>query len=157
MISDKAKQEINKWIAKYPDGKKSSAVMETLKIVAKENNGYLSSDLIEAVAKYLQMPVIQVYEVSTFYENYNHKPVAKNAIRFCHSISCMLRDVDNLIAYTEEKIDAKNGKVSKDGKFSVERVECLGACIGAPMCQIGENYYEHLNKEKIDEILEKLK
>ena len=157
MISDKAKQEINTWIAKYPDGKKSSAVMQTLKIVAKENSEYLSSDLIKTVAEYLQMPVIQVYEVATFYENYNHKPVAKNAIKFCHSISCMLNDVDNLISYTEEKIGAKNGEISKDSKFSVEKVECLGACIGAPMCQIGEDYYENLTKAKINEILGKLK
>lgn len=157
MISNDAKQKINKWIAKYPNDKKSSAVMETLKIVAKENNDYLNNELIKEVAQYLDMPVIRVQEVSTFYENYNHKPVARNVIRFCHSISCMLNDADELISYTEDKIATKTGEISKDNKVSIKKVECLGACIGAPMCQIGEDYYEDLTKEKIDQILENLK
>lgn len=157
MISKEAKKQIDKWISKYPKNRKSSAVMEALKIVEKENDGYLNSKLIKTIAQYLDMPVIQVQEVYSFYENYNHHPTGKHVIKFCHSISCMLNGSDELISYMEDKIKAKVGQISKDGKISIKKVECLGACIGAPMCQIDEQYHENLNKEKIDKILENLK
>lgn len=158
MISNSAKKQIDAWVAKYPEDRKSSAVMEALKIVQAENeNNQLSAEAIEAVADYLDMPPIAVAEVATFYENYNHKPVGKHVIRFCHNISCMLKGSDDLIAYLEEKLGVKVGEVTKDGKISVKKVECLGACVGAPMFQIGDQYYENLTKEKIDEIVEGLK
>jgi len=157
MISAKAKQQIDTWVAKYPAGKQSSAVMEALKIVQAENDGSLTSNLIQEVADYLDMPVICTQEVATFYENYNHKPTAKHVIRFCHNISCMLNGADDLISYLETKTGVKTGEVSKDGLVSVKKVECLGACVGAPMFQIGDQYYENLTPERIDEILENLK
>ena len=157
MISGKAKQQIDTWVAKYPAGYQSSAVMEALKIVQAENDGSLTSGLIQAVADYLEMPVISAYEVATFYENYNHKPVGKHVIRFCHNISCMLNGADDLISYLETKIGVKIGEVSEDGLVSVKKVECLGACVGAPMFQIGDQYYENLTPKKIDEILDGLK
>jgi len=157
MISDQAKKEIGIWVAKYPAGRQSSAVMEALKIVQAENGGSLTSDLIKAVADYLDMPRISVQEVATFYENYNHKPVGKHVIRFCHNISCMLNGADDLISYLETKLGVKTGEVSKDGLVSVKKVECLGACVGAPMCQIGDKYYENLTEQSIDEILDSLK
>ena len=157
MISDQAKKEIGIWVAKYPAGRQNSAVMEALKIVQAENGGSLTSDLIKAVADYLDMSRISVQEVATFYENYNHKPVGKNVIRFCHNISCMLNGSDDLISYLETKLGVKTGEVSKDGLVSVKKVECLGACVGAPMCQIGDKYYENLTEQSIDEILDSLK
>jgi len=157
MISDQAKKEIDIWVAKYPEGKKSSAVMQALTIVQKENGGSLTNDLIQAVAVYLEMPAISVQEVATFYENYNNKPVGKHVIRFCHNISCMLNGSDELISYLEEKLDVKTGEITKDGLVSVKKVECLGACVGGPMCQIGDQYYENLTEERIDEILDGLK
>ena len=157
MISDQAKKEIGIWVAKYPAGRQNSAVMEALKIVQAENGGSLTSDLIKAVADYLDMSRISVQEVATFYENYNHKPVGKHVIRFCHNISCMLNGADDLISYLETKLGVKTGKVSKDGLVSVKKVECLGACVGAPMCQIGDKYYENLTEQSIDEILDSLK
>ena len=157
MISDQAKKEIDIWVAKYPEGRQSSAVMEALKIVQAENGGSLANDLIKAVADYLDMPRISVQEVATFYENYNHQPVGKNVIRFCHNISCMLNGADDLISYLETKLAVKTGEVSKDGLVSVKKVECLGACVGAPMCQIGDKYYENLTEQRIDEILDSLK
>jgi len=157
MISDQAKKEIDIWVAKYPEGKKSSAVMQSLTIVQKENGGSLTNDLIQAVAVYLEMPAISVQEVATFYENYNNKPVGKHVIRFCHNISCMLNGSDELISYLEEKLDVKTGEITKDGLVSVKKVECLGACVGGPMCQIGDQYYENLTEERIDEILDGLK
>jgi NADH-quinone oxidoreductase subunit E len=157
MISEQAKQQIDTWVAKYPAGCQSSAVMEALKIVQAENDGSLTSELIQAVADYLEMPVISVHEVATFYENYNHKPVGKYVIRFCHNISCMLNGADDLISYLETKTGVKTGEVSEDGLVSVKKVECLGACVGAPMFQIGDQYYENLTQQKIDEILDGLR
>ncbi|MDP7553334.1 MAG: NAD(P)H-dependent oxidoreductase subunit E [Candidatus Thioglobus sp.] len=157
MISDQAKKEIDIWVAKYPTGRQSSAVMEALKIVQAENGGSLTNDLIKAVADYLDMPRINAQEVATFYENYNHKPVGKHVIRFCHNISCMLNGADDLISYLETKLGVKTGEARKDGLVSVKKVECLGACVGAPMCQIGDKYFENLTEQRIDEILDGLK
>ena len=142
MISNEAKKEIKFWVSKYPVGRESSAVMQALTIVQNENGGSLNSDLINEVAEYLEMPAISVQEVATFYENYNHKPVGKHVVRFCHNISCMLNGSDELISYLEDKLEVKTGQVSKDGLVSVKKVECLGACVGGPMCQIGDQYYE---------------
>jgi len=157
MISEQAKKEIDLWVSKYPEGRGSSAVMQALTIVQKENGGNLNGDLMQAVADYLDMPAISVQEVATFYENYNHKPVGKHVIRFCHNISCMLNGSDELISYLEDKLEVKTGQVSKDGLVSVKKVECLGACVGGPMCQIGDQYHEHLTTNKLDKILEDLK
>ncbi|MBC8494170.1 MAG: NAD(P)H-dependent oxidoreductase subunit E [Candidatus Thioglobus sp.] len=157
MISNKAKKQIDAWVAKYPEGRQSSAVMEALKIVQAENNNQLTHDNIQAVADYLDMPGIAAAEVATFYENYNHQPMGKHVIRFCHNISCMLNGADDLIAHLETKLGVKTGEVSKDGLVSVKKVECLGACVGAPMFQIGDQYYENLTIEKIDEIVDGLK
>jgi len=157
MISNEAKKEIDIWVSKYPKGCESSAVMQALTIVQKENSGSLNSDLIYAVADYLKMPAISVQEVATFYENYNHKPVGKHVVRFCHNISCMLNGSDDLISYLEDKLEVKTGEVTKDGLVSVKKVECLGACVGGPMCQIGDQYYENLTIDKLDKILEELK
>ena len=156
MISNEAKKEIDFWVSKYPEGRESSAVMQALTIVQKENGGSLNSELINDVAEYLEMPAISVQEVATFYENYNHKPVGKHVLRFCHNISCMLNGSDELISYLEDKLGVKTGEVSKDGLVSVKKVECLGACVGGPMCQIGDQYHEHLTKDKLDNILENL-
>ena len=156
MISNEAKKEIDFWVSKYPEGRESSAVMQALTIVQKENGGSLNSELINDVAQYLEMPAISVQEVATFYENYNHKPVGKHVLRFCHNISCMLNGSDELISYLEDKLGVKTGEVSKDGLVSVKKVECLGACVGGPMCQIGDQYHEHLTKDKLDNILENL-
>ena len=157
MISDNAKKQIDTWIAKYPEGRQSSAVMEALKIVQAENENQLSHDTIQAVADYLNMPGIAAAEVATFYENYNHQPVGKHIIRFCHNISCMLNGADELIAHLETKLSVKTGEVTKDGLISVKKVECLGACVGAPMFQIGDQYYENLTTDKIDDIVDNLK
>jgi NADH-quinone oxidoreductase subunit E len=157
IISDSTKKQIDSWIEKYPQGKQSSAVMEALKLVQAENDNQLTSEAIQAVADYLDMPGIAAAEVATFYENYNHKPVGKHIIRFCHNISCMLNGADDLITHLETKLGVKTGEVTKDGLISVKKVECLGACVGAPMFQIDDQYYEHLTADKIDDIVDGLK
>ncbi|MBE8189428.1 MAG: NAD(P)H-dependent oxidoreductase subunit E [Candidatus Thioglobus sp.] len=157
MISDNAKKQIDVWVAKYPAGRQSSAVMEALKIVQAENENLLTPEAISEVADYLKMPKIAAAEVATFYENYNHKPAGKHVIRFCHNISCMLNGADDLIDYLEQKHDVKVGEVTKDGRFSIKKVECLGACVGAPMLQIDDIYHENLTEKKLDEILYNLR
>jgi NADH-quinone oxidoreductase subunit E len=157
IISDSAKKQIDSWIEKYPQGKQSSAVMEALKLVQAENDNQLTSEAIQAVADYLDMPGIAAAEVATLYENYNHKPVGKHIIRFCHNISCMLNGADDLITHLETKLGVKTGEVTKDGLISVKKVECLGACVGAPMFQIDDQYYENLTTDKIDDIVDGLK
>ncbi|BBB22266.1 NADH dehydrogenase I subunit E [Abyssogena phaseoliformis symbiont OG214] len=157
MISNKAKKQIDVWISKYPKDRQSSAVMQALKIVQAENENRLSADTIQAVADYLDMPGIAAQEVATFYENYNHKKVGKHVIRFCHNISCMLNGADDLIKHLENKLGVKTGEITADGLISVKKVECLGACVGAPMFQINDEYFENLTTDKIDQIVDNLK
>ncbi|MBW5290911.1 MAG: NADH-ubiquinone oxidoreductase chain E [Candidatus Ruthia sp. Asou_11_S2] len=157
MISIDAKKQIDAWIAKYPKDRKSSAVMQALKIVQAENENKLSADTIQAVADYLDMPGIAAQEVATFYENYNHKKVGKHVIRFCHNISCMLNGADDLITHLENKLGVRTGEITPDGLISVKKVECLGACVGAPMFQINDEYFENLTADKIDKIVDNLK
>ena len=135
---------------------KQSAVMGALKIVQEANGGYLTTELMDAVAEYLEMAPIAVYEVATFYSMYELKPVGKHKICVCTNISCMLCGSDDIVAHLKQKLNIGFGETSADKKFTLKEVECLGACGGAPMMQIGKTYYENLSSEKIDEILAKL-
>lgn len=156
LLTESSRSEIDRWIAKYPQDQKQSAVMAALRIAQDQNGGWLSEALIQAVADYLDMPTIAVYEVATFYAMYELKPVGRHKICVCNSISCMLRGSEQIIEYLKQKLDVELDEVTPDGKFSIKEVECLGACIGAPMCMIGKTYYEHLTPERVDEILEQL-
>lgn len=155
-LSDAARSEIDHWIAKYPADQKQSAVMAALRIAQEQNGGWLTEDLIQAVADYLDMPKIAVYEVATFYSMYELKPVGKHQIAVCNSISCMLSGSEQIIDYLQQKLGVGLGEVTADGKFSIKEVECLGACVGAPMCMIGKTYHENLTPEKIDRLLDEL-
>ena len=156
LISEQSRAEIDHWIAKYPAEQKRSAVMAALRIVQDQNNGYLTNDLMDAVAEYLVMPAIAVYEVATFYSMYELEPVGKHKICLCTNISCMLCGSDNIVEHLTQKLGIKMGQTTPDGRFTLKEVECLGACVDAPMFQIGENYYGNLTAEKIDKILEGL-
>lgn len=144
-------QEIMK---RYPEGRQKSALLPVLHIAQKEFGGWLSVPAMDYVASLLKIQPIEVYEVATFYTMYNMKPVGKCMIEFCRTGPCMLKDVEPLIDYTEKKLGIKTGETTPDGKFTIKAVECLGSCGSAPMAQIGEYYYEHLTKEKIDRIIE---
>ncbi len=148
--------EIDKWVANYPPEQKQSAVMSALRIMQEENGGWLTNELMDAVAYYLDMPRIAVYEVATFYSMYEHQPVGQNKICICNSISCMLNGSGKLLDYLQENLGVSLGEVTKDGKFSIKEVECLGACVGAPAAMIGKQYYEHLTPEILDKILQDL-
>jgi NADH-quinone oxidoreductase subunit E len=156
LLSEQSRTEIDVWIAKYPPEQKQSAVMGALSIVQEANGGYLTTELMDAVAEYLEMVPIAVYEVATFYSMYELKPVGKHKICVCTNVSCMLCGSDDIVAHLKQKLNIGFGETSADKKFTLKEVECLGACGGAPMMQIGKTYYENLTSEKIDEILAKL-
>ena len=156
LISDQSRAEIDRWIKKYPAEQKRSAVMSALRIVQDQNNGYLTNDLMDAVAEYLDMPSIAVYEVATFYSMYELEPVGRHKICLCTNISCMLCGSDNIVDHLTQRLGIKRGQTTPDGRFSLKEVECLGACVEAPMFQIGDTYYGNLTADKIDKILEDL-
>ena len=153
LITRESRAEIDQWVAKYPVESKRSAVMAALRIVQDQNGGWLTSDLIDAVADYLAMPSIAVYEVATFYSMYELEPVGRHKICLCTNVSCMLCGSDDILAYLQKKLGIGFGETTPDGRFTLKEVECLGACGGAPMMQIHNKYYENLTPERIDEIL----
>ena len=156
LINAESKADIDKWIAKYPPEQKQSAVMAALRIVQDQNGGYLTGELIEAIAEYLGMPSIAVYEVATFYSMYEMKPVGKYKICVCTNISCMLCGSDDVVQHLQNKLGIKLGQTTEDGMFTLKEVECLGACVNAPVLQVGNEYYENLTKEKLDKLIEGL-
>ncbi len=155
-LSQQACAEIDKWLAKYPADQRRSAVIPALHIVQKENGGWLTKPLIEAVADYLRIPHIAAYEVATFYSQYELDPIGRHKIAVCTNISCMLRGSDDVVDHLQNKLGIKMGETTPDGKVTLREVECLGACVNAPVLQLADTYYEHLTPAKIDEILEGL-
>lgn len=153
ILSISARAEIDTWIAKYPADQRQSAVMAALRIVQDENGGYLTPALMDAVAEYLQMPPIAVYEVATFYSMYELKPVGRHKICICTNISCMLQGCDTIVAHLTQKLGIGLGQTTADQQYTLKEVECLGACCHAPVMQIGRQYYENLTPDKIDQIL----
>lgn len=146
-------QDIDQWIAKYPANQRQSAVMSTLRIV-QEAHGHLTSELMDAIAAYLKMPAIAVYEVASFYTMYEHKPVGKHLINVCTNISCQLRNSKEIVNYLEGKLGIQLGETTDDGRFTLRSVECLGACVNAPMMQVDKDYHENLTTDSIDKVLE---
>jgi NADH-quinone oxidoreductase subunit E len=156
LFSPDVRAEIDAWIAKYPDGWQQSACMGALMVVQEMNEGYLTRELMDQVADYLDMPSIAVYEVATFYSMYEHKPVGRHKICLCTNVSCMINGSDNILEHLNNRLGIAFGEITGDGKFSLKEVECLGACGGAPMMQIGHTYYENLTPELVDQILDGL-
>ncbi|ASQ44857.1 NADH-quinone oxidoreductase subunit NuoE [Legionella clemsonensis] len=152
-VSSAGMDEINHWIAKYPATEKQSAVMRALMVV-QEEHGYLTPELMDAVADYLDMPAIAVYEVSTFYTMYEHQPIGRHLINVCTNISCKLCGSSKVVNHLEKKLGIKLGETTPDGKYTLRSVECLGACVNAPMMQVDKEYHENLTPEKIDQVLE---
>jgi NADH-quinone oxidoreductase subunit E len=155
-ISKESLQKIEHELQKYPEDQKQSAVMAALRIV-QEQEGFLSTELMNAVAVHLEMPPIAVYEVATFYSMYEHKPVGKHVMHVCRSISCHLRGADALVQQLENKLSIECGETTPDGKYTLKSAECLGACIHAPVVQINKTYHENVSERKIDDLLEQYK
>ena len=145
-----------KIIKKYPEGKEQSAVMPLLYLAQKQNNNWIPLAAIKFIGKYLGMPYIKVYEVATFYSMYNLAPVGKNFIQVCTTTPCMLRGAYEIVEACKEKISSKENELSENNNCSWVEVECLGACINAPMIQINDDYYEDLDKEKTLKIIDQI-
>ncbi|WP_424947660.1 NADH-quinone oxidoreductase subunit NuoE [Candidatus Spongiihabitans sp.] len=155
LLSDASLREIDNELAKYPPDRRQSALMAALRI-AQEEHGWLSDEMIEHVAEVIGVPPVRAYEVATFYSMYDLKPVGEHKISVCTNISCMLRGCDQIVDHLQDKLGIGFGETTDDGRFTLKEVECLAACAGAPMMQIGRDYYENLSPEKIDTILQAL-
>ncbi|HSR62501.1 MAG TPA: NAD(P)H-dependent oxidoreductase subunit E [Gammaproteobacteria bacterium] len=156
-LSQHARDEIDRWVKKYPADQKQSAVLAALREVQHENKGYLTVELMDAVADYLEMPRIAVYEVASFYSMLETQPAGRNSISVCTNISCMLCGSDEIVEHIEKKLGIKTGESTPDGRYYLKREEeCLAACCGGPMMMVNHKYYENLTIDKVDEILDQL-
>ena len=146
----------NDIIKNYPGGKQQSAVMSFLYLAQRQNNNWIPLVAMKYIAKLLNMPYIKVYEVATFYSMYNLSPVGKYFVQVCTTTPCMIRGAYKLVEACKEKLSKNQNTLSNDGKCSWVEVECLGACVNAPMMQINEDYFEDLDKEKTSKIFDKI-
>ena len=143
----------NNMISKYPKGKERSAVMALLYIAQKQNNNWIPLAAMKYIAKYLEISYINVYEVATFYSMYNLAPVGKYFIQICTTTPCMIRGAYKLVDVCKKNISEKENELSGNKNASWTEVECLGACISAPMAQINDDYYEDLNAKQFESIV----
>jgi NADH-quinone oxidoreductase subunit E len=156
-LSEHVREEIDRWVAKFPPDRKRSAVISALHAVQHENHGFLTSALMDAVAEYLGLPPILVYEVATFYSMFETKPVGRHHLSVCTNISCMLRGSQEVVDRIEKKLGIKTGESTPDGRIYLKREEeCLAACTGAPMLMVDHVFHENLTPESIDRILDEL-
>ncbi len=154
ILSDQVQAEIDRWIAKFPQGRQRSAVLAALHAVQHEHGGFVTPELMDAVANYLDLPAVQVYEIATFYSMIETRPVGRHSISVCTNISCMLRGSDDIVSHIERKLGIELGESTLDGKIYLKREEeCLAACCGAPMMMVDYTYHEDLTPVKVDAIL----
>jgi len=152
-FNEKSLNEAEKIISNYPKGKQQSAVMALLYIAQRQNDNWIPLSAMKYIANKLEMPYIKVYEVATFYSMYNLAPVGEYFFQICTTTPCMLRGAYNLVEVCKKKISKSERKISKDGKSSWIEVECLGACVNAPMIQINDDYFEDLDSQKLEKII----
>lgn len=156
-LSKHARKEIDSWVAQYPEGRQRSAVLEALRVVQHEIGGWLTDAAMKAVAEYLDLEPIKVYEVATFYSMFELEPVGRHSISVCTNISCMLRGADEIVEHAENKLGIKTGESTPDGRIYLKcEEECLAACAGAPMMMVDHKYYENLTTEEVDKVLDEL-
>ncbi len=156
-LSQHAREEIDELLSHFPAEQKKSALLGALNVVQHDNNGYLTEELMEAVADYLDLSKIEVYEVASFYSMYELKPVGRNNVAICTNICCMLMGSTSIVEHVENKLGIKVGESTEDGRIYLKKEEeCLAACAGGPMMQVNHVYYENLTPEKVDEILDSL-
>jgi NADH-quinone oxidoreductase subunit E len=153
LLTAESRAEIDRWLAKYPSEQKRSAVTAALSVAQKQNGGWLTTELMDAVAEYLQIPPIAVYEVATFYTLFDLKPVGRHKIYVCTNIACMLCGSEVIVRHLQQKLGVKFGETTADSKFTLKESECLAACAGAPMLMVDGKYYEDLTPAKVDAIL----
>lgn len=156
-LSDATRATIDAWAAKFPADRRRSAVIQGLLAAQKQNGGWLSDELIAAVAKYLGIPAVWAYEVATFYSMLETVSVGRNNVAICTNISCWLNGAEDLVRYCEKKLGIRHGQSTPDGRVYLKmEEECLAACSGAPMMVVNGHYHENLTPEKVDRILDEL-
>jgi NADH-quinone oxidoreductase subunit E len=157
LLSQHVIDEIEHWKARFPAEHSRSAVIGALHAAQHENGGYLTAELMNAVAAYLELPSIQVYEVATFYSMFQTRPVGRHNVAICTNVSCMLRGAEELVAHVEKKLGVRQGESTPDGRIYLKREEeCLAACCGAPMMMVDHVYHENLSIADVDRILDGL-
>jgi NADH-quinone oxidoreductase subunit E len=158
VLSDATRAEIDHWVAKFPPGRQRSASLAALRAAQEQNHGFLTPELMDAVAEYLKLPPIQVYEVASFYSMFETHPCGRHHVSICTNISCMLNGGEELVAHAERKLGIRLNESTADGRIFLKREEeCLAACTGAPMMMVDHVFHEHLTPEKLDQILDELK
>jgi NADH-quinone oxidoreductase subunit E len=157
-LAEGTRAEIDHWVAKFPAGRQRSATIAALRAAQEQNHGFLTPELMNAVAEYLKLPPIQVYEVASFYSMFELAPCGRHHVSICTNISCMLRGAEDLVAHAERKLGIRLGESTPDGRILLKREEeCLAACTGAPMMMVDHVFHEHLTPEKVDRVLDELK
>ena len=151
-------ETIDQWMSKFPQGKQRSTIIAALHAVQTHNDGFLTNNLMDQVAEYINVPKMNIYEVATFYSMFQTQPVGRHEIAVCNNISCMLRGSNEIIDHLEKKLNIRIGQSTSDGNiFLKKEEECLAACTGAPMMMVDHVYIENLTIEKVDQTLERLK
>ena len=157
MLTEKTLKTIDHWAAKFPADKKRSALIQALMAAQEQNGGWISRELTEAVASYLELPPVWAHEIVSFYSMFFDQPVGRNKVNLCTNISCWLNGAEDLLAHAEKKLGVKLGETTEDGRVSfVREEECLAGCCGAPMMVVNGHYHENLDIEKMDAILDGL-
>jgi len=157
VLSDKTRAHIDHWLTKFPPDRKRSALLQALHAAQEQNQGWLSDELIAAVAKYLELPFVWAYEVASFYSMFETEKVGRNNVAICTNISCWLNGADNIVRHCEKKLGIKHGQSTPDGRVYLKREEeCLAGCAGAPMMVINGHYHERLTLEQVDALLDGL-
>jgi len=157
VLNQHSMDEISEWMSRYPEDQKQSAVLAALRVAQHQNEGFLTTELMDAVAAVLDMPPIAVYEVASFYSMFETKPCGRHNVAICTNISCMLMGSDTIVEHVEKKFGIKLGESTPDGRIYLKvEEECLAACAGGPMMQVDHVYHTNLTPDKVDEILDKL-
>jgi NADH-quinone oxidoreductase subunit E len=157
LLTPESRASIDAWIAKFPADQKQSAVLSALQTAQEQNGGWVSRDLLDAVADYLDMPPVLVYEVGTFYSMIELEPVGRNMVALCTNLSCQLCGAGTIVEHVETRLGIKLGETTADGRITLKlEEECLAACAGGPMMTVNGHYHENLTPAKVDEILDAL-
>jgi NADH-quinone oxidoreductase subunit E len=157
MLSEETRKTIDHWVAKFPDDKKRSALIQSLIAAQEQNGGWISQELTEAVADYLELPPVWAHEIVSFYSMFFTEPVGRHKVNICTNISCWLNGADRMVEHAEKKLGVKLGETTADGRITLVREEeCLAGCCGAPMAVVDGHYKEHLDIDTLDEILDGL-
>ncbi len=157
LLNEGTRASIDHWVAKFPPEHKRSALIQALIAAQKQNGGWVSKDMIEAVADYLELPPVWAFEIASFYSMIDQKPVGRHKVNICTNISCWLNGAEDLVSHVEKKLGIKLGETTADDRITlVVEEECLAACCGAPMMVVDGHYHENLDTDKVDKILEGL-